>query len=87
MAAGDPTSHSLRGAIGNALQNGRPELAEQYRQELRLHNLTRAITKTLTDAPPLTGPQVRQLKALIEDYGPLAKRPEPRPVEDDAVAV
>ena len=86
MPAGDPVGHSLRGLIGNALQNDRPELAEQYRQELRMFNIAKAIEKNLADAPPLTGPQVRQLRMLVESYGPVSVRSSSAAVED-AIAV
>lgn len=66
----DPSSRSTRGLIGTALQHGNPELAEEYRQVLRVENVERAIHRQLDGAPPLTAAQLLQLRRTLEQYGP-----------------
>lgn len=83
MAASDAVSHSLRGLVGNATRYGHFELAEEYRQELRLHTAEQALAKIFDDAPALTAPQLRRLKLVLESYGRPRKAVAPEPTIDD----
>lgn len=82
----DPASRSLRGLISTAVRYGNLDLAEEYRQQLRIENIERAITRQLDGAPPLTVLQVRALRQLVESYGPQGTRAV-REAESERVAV
>jgi hypothetical protein len=85
MSASDPVSHSLRGLIGNAIRWGDEAAADEFRAQLRVHNVKQAIAKHLDGHPPLTAVQVRELRLLVESFGP---QRAPAPVaEPDSIAV
>lgn len=57
----------LRGKVGMAVTQGRPDEEARYRQELKAAVLEDRIREALTSEPPLTTEQREKLAALLID--------------------
>lgn len=80
----------IRGRLGAAIRfNYSAEEIAERRADLDCALIENFIERTLADEPPLTGPQLRRLKRVLESYGPRkpAAPASVTPDEDDRVAV
>lgn len=57
---------AIGGKIGSAVRDGRSDEAQQWRGELAIARIERAISKHLAAAPPLNDRQKALLRAVVE---------------------
>lgn len=61
----DPEITKLRGRLGVAIRDGKKDLAERYRQELRDLVITAAAKKVAAQLPDLSPEKREQVRALL----------------------